>query len=69
MYALDSKTVGVETLKPFEAPNTGYSATRFGVCPSGFWSCFGPVFPDYPPFFTLMSEVCSLPFDTAGGYS
>jgi hypothetical protein len=20
---------------------------KFGVCPAGFWSCFGPVFPHY----------------------
>lgn len=31
----------------------GHSATIFGICPSGFQYCFGPVFPHYalvPPF-------------------
>jgi hypothetical protein len=45
----------------------------FGVCPSGFQSCFGPVFPNYAPFPTfwssniksmlLLAEVCDLLFD------
>ena len=45
-----------------------HRATEFGVCPAGFWSCFGPVFPHYahfPQFWngdidSVPMEVCDL---------
>lgn len=36
-------------------------ATRFGVGPVGFWSCFGTVFSHYAPI-----PLCSVPFTKTG---
>ena len=45
---------------------------EFGVCPAGFQSCFGPVFPHYAPFPTFWNDnVYPVPvlFDFPGDYS
>ena len=37
--------------------------TEFGVCPAGFQSCFGPIFPHYLPFPSFWkSNVYPMPF-------
>jgi hypothetical protein len=43
-----TKLQGVGDLKSTLTSNMGDS--EFGVCPAGFRSCFGPVFPNYAPF-------------------
>lgn len=35
-----------ELSKPFDIR---CGATGFGVCPTGFWLCFGPIFPHFVP--------------------
>jgi hypothetical protein len=56
--------------------NAGHGAAGFAVCPAGFWSHFGSVFPHYTPSLPsgmamyilcyYSSEVCSLPFNFIG---
>lgn len=53
---------------------------EFGVCPAGFWSYFGPVFPQYATFplfwnsnvylvLLYVENICSaFPFDFTGDY-
>lgn len=43
-----TKQKGVGDLK--NASTSDMESAEFGVCPSGFWSCFGPVSPYYSPF-------------------
>lgn len=32
------------------APDSGYGAMGFYICPAGFWACFGPI-----PFYSTIS--------------
>lgn len=55
MNTTGSHAGGEEPFKPFETkvPEIKPEATAFGICPSGFWSCLGPLFSHYaliPPF-------------------
>lgn len=36
--------------RPKENFDIRYGDAKFGVCPAGIWSCFGPVSPHYAPF-------------------
>lgn len=42
-----NKGEGVGNLR---SPLTSDMEMQFGVCPAGFPSCFGPMFPYYAPF-------------------
>lgn len=45
-----------------QTPDTSHGTTEFGVCPSGFQSCFGPIFLHYVPIpFIWSRKVYSMP--------
>lgn len=52
-YSENGKTIGAETPKIFRshvmlcAQDAGHGAAECSICPSGFYSSFGPVFPCY----------------------
>lgn len=52
-----SKTGREEPSKPFDME---HGVTEFGVCPGGFWSSFGLLFPYYAPipFGMVMYSLC-----------
>ena len=33
-----------------------YKHVEFRICPEGFWSCFGPVFPQYAPLPCILKQ-------------
>lgn len=39
------------------------------VCPAGVWSCFGPAFPNVPPFASFGNDyIYSVPLNIEGTY-
>ena len=51
-------------LRSEECFNTRPEDAEFGICPAGFWSCFGPEFPHHVPFSSFLKILAG--FSTFG---